>query len=88
MISSQAMAQFVVRNVDEDVKTALRRRAQRHGRSLEEEVREILRQTLASDQSRVGQLGSRIAGRFLGVGLTAPVAEQRGHLVRVPDLDA
>lgn len=81
------MAQFVVRNVDEDVKKALQSRARRHGRSLEEEVREILRKTLASDQSAVGRLGARIAARFQGIGLTTPVAEQRGHSVRVPDLD-
>ena len=37
------MAQILVRNIEQDVKTRLQRRAQRHGRSMEEEVREILR---------------------------------------------
>ncbi|MEO8480669.1 MAG: toxin-antitoxin system, partial [Acidobacteriota bacterium] len=60
----------------------------RHGRSLEEEVREILRKTLASDTPAVARLGARISARFRGVGLTTPVAEQRGHAVRAPDLDA
>jgi plasmid stability protein len=81
------VAQFVVRNVDEDVKKALRSRARRHGRSLEEEVREILRKTLAPDRSAVERLGARIAARFRGVGLATPVTEQRGHSVRVPDLN-
>lgn len=87
MISSRVMAQFVVRNVDEDVKVALRRRAARHGRSLEEEVREILRNALTSERSGVRSLGSRIAARFQDVGLTAPLAEQHGHAVRVPGFD-
>ena len=38
------MAQLVVRNLDDDVKAKLQRRARRHGRSTEEEVRELARQ--------------------------------------------
>ena len=38
------MAQLVVRNLPEDVKERLKRRAKRHGRSLEAEVRDILGQ--------------------------------------------
>lgn len=37
------MAQLVVRNLDESVKARLQSRAKAHGRSMEEEVREILR---------------------------------------------
>ena len=36
------MAQILVRNLDESTKTFLQRRAKRHGRSMEAEVREIL----------------------------------------------
>jgi plasmid stability protein len=36
------MAQFVVRHLEEDVKMRLKRRAERHGRSMEEEARHIL----------------------------------------------
>jgi plasmid stability protein len=36
------MAQLVVRNLNEDVKRRLKKRAHEHGRSLEGEVREIL----------------------------------------------
>ncbi len=39
------MAQLVVRNLPEDVKKRLQRRAEKHGRSLEAEVRAILAQT-------------------------------------------
>ena len=37
------MAQIVVRKLEESVKTRLQRRARRNGRSMEEEVRDILR---------------------------------------------
>ena len=37
------MAQFIVRNLEDDVKARLKRRAAHHGRSMEEEVRHILR---------------------------------------------
>ena len=37
------MAQFVVRDLEESVKESLKRRAKRHGRSMEDEVRHILR---------------------------------------------
>ena len=44
------MAQVLVRNLDDDVKTRLQQRARRHGRSMEEEIRDILRQALADDE--------------------------------------
>lgn len=47
------MAQLVVRNLDEDTKTRLKRRAEAHGRSLEGEVREILRAVTVGQLSRV-----------------------------------
>ncbi|MFN4165504.1 MAG: FitA-like ribbon-helix-helix domain-containing protein [Ferrovibrio sp.] len=43
------MASIVIRNIDDDLKARLRRRAGRHGRSMEEELREILRSALASE---------------------------------------
>ena len=40
------MATLTIRNVDDDLKASLRMRAARHGQSMEEEVRSILRQVL------------------------------------------
>ena len=37
------MAQLIVRNLEDAVKRKLKRRAARHGRSMEEEIRDILR---------------------------------------------
>lgn len=63
------MAQFVIRNLEEDVKRRLKRRAKRHGQSLEAEVRDILRHAVRAESSARGGLGSRIAVEFAGHGL-------------------
>ena len=46
------MAQLIVRNIDDDIVRALKRRAARHSRSAEAEHREILREVLARDEKR------------------------------------
>ena len=81
------MAQILVRQLDEDVKAALQRRAQAHGRSTEEEVREILREAVRPRGLARPALGSAIADRFRGLGLTEGVAELSGHPARGADLD-
>lgn len=82
-----AVAQFVVRDLEEEVKARLKRRAERNGRSMEDEIRHILRNA-AKDSSRpIAMLGSRIAERFSGRGLTAELPELRGHAARPADLD-
>ncbi len=62
------MAQLLVRNLDEDVKARLQRRARRHGRSTEAEVREILRNAVRDEAEDPRPLGSRIRARFAGIG--------------------
>jgi antitoxin FitA len=73
------MAQVIVRDLEEVVKARLKRRAARHGRSMEEEVRHILRDAVKTDARPVAKLGSRIAARFAKVGLTAELPELRGQ---------
>ena len=80
------MAQILVRQLDEDVKLALQRRARAHGRSTEEEVREILRDAVHGDSPAPVALGSTIAERFRGLGLTDDIAELRGHPARGAEL--
>ena len=58
------MAQFIVRNLEDDVKARLKRRAAHHRRSMEEEVRHILRDAVKEQNQRVAKLGSRIAATF------------------------
>ncbi len=76
------MAQLIVRNLEDDVKTKLQRRARRHGRSTEEEVRVILRDAVKGDFTARQGLGSRIAARFTGIGLDEDFPELRGYPAR------
>jgi antitoxin FitA len=73
------MAQLVVRNLEDEVKLRLQRRASRHGRSMEEEVRDILRDAVKEDDSAGRGLGTEIASLFTKTGLTADIPELRGH---------
>ncbi len=61
------MATLTIRDFDDELKAALRVRAARHGRSMESEVREILRHVLSepeSDRGATEGLGTRIAALF------------------------
>ncbi|HEX3824806.1 MAG TPA: toxin-antitoxin system [Mycobacteriales bacterium] len=82
------MAQLIVRQLDEDVKLALQRRAKAHDRSTEEEVREILRAAVHAGQPAPVKLGSVISGRFRGHGLREDIAELRGQTVQPAQFDA
>lgn len=75
------MAQLVVRNLEDTVKVRLRRRAERHGRSMEEEAREILRNAVCEDQAPSLGLGTEIALLFKNAGLKSEIPELRGHTI-------
>ena len=73
------MAQFVVRNIEGEVKARLQRRATRHGRSMEEEVRDILRNAVKMEDLSAGGLGTEISSLFVVVVRTwAPIGAQCG----------
>jgi antitoxin FitA len=74
------MAQLIVRDLEEAVKTRLKRRAARHGRSMEDEVRHILRDAVKEQNHDITKLGSRIAARFLKKGLTVDLPELHGPI--------
>jgi plasmid stability protein len=76
------LAQFIVRNLEDDVKARLKRRAARHKRSMEEEVRHILRDAVKEQNQHVAKLGSRIAARFAKAGLTKDLPELHGQVPR------
>jgi len=79
------MAQLVVRNLEDEVKARLRERAARHGRSMEEEVREILRDAATGDRpDGGGGLGTRIVARFSGQGLGFDLPPRPEWKMRVP----
>jgi antitoxin FitA len=81
------MAQLIVRNLEDDVKERLKERAHRHKMSLEELVRDILRDA-ARDKRPSGGLGSEIAARFKGIGFKkGEVQELRGYTIKPPNFD-
>jgi len=77
------MGQLLVRNIEDTVKAKLQRRAKRHGRSTEAEVRDILRNVVVSeDDTPVGGLGTEISSLFSKVGLNSDIPELRGHEIK------
>jgi antitoxin FitA len=73
------MAQVVVRDIEDDVKARLKQRASKHGRSMEEEVRQILREAVATYGQAPVKLGSVAAALFAGVGLTGELPRLRSR---------
>ena len=67
--------------LDPAVKESLHRRAQRHGRSMEEEAWLILAQAVAREEEHglcSPGLGSRLPALFSEAGLEEPIPEWRG----------
>ena len=65
------MATLTIRNLDEGTKAQLRIQAARHGRSMEEEARTILREAIKAKQPSAATkqgLGSRIQAHFAQFG--------------------
>lgn len=79
---------MLIRQLDDDVKDKLQRRARWHGRSTEEEVREILRNAVRDMNEAPIRLGSRIASRFEAIGLDSEIPELRGQPVSPAQFDA
>ncbi len=82
------MAQLVVRNLESAVKAGLQRRAKRNRRSMEAEVRDILRAAVDKEKHvATGGLGTEIAKIFAGRGLDRPIQELRGFTIEPPTFD-
>lgn len=82
------MSQLIVRRLEADVKLKLQRRARLHGRSTEEEVREILRAAVKNEGAAHPPLGSRVAARFSRLGLHEAIPELRGQPARPADFES
>ena len=61
------MASITIRNLDDAVKQRLRMRAAEHGRSMEEEARDILRRAVGRTAASAN-LGEAIHRRFAAIG--------------------
>jgi len=82
------VAQFVVRNIENQVKARLQRRARKNGRSMEEEARDILRSALVEAEFPAGGLGTEISSLFAKTGLTSDIPELRGHQIEAPSFES
>lgn len=72
------MASITIRNLEDDLKRRLRIRAAEHGRSMEEEAREILRHVVTEPK----------APRNLAAAIRARVASQGGVELDLPAREA
>jgi len=62
------VASITIRNLDESLKSRLRVQAAVHGRSMEDEVRDILRTALNREPAAQGNLAASIRARFAKIG--------------------
>ena len=62
------MSNIILQNFDDELKNLLQKRADRYGRSLEEEAKEILRAVLKETPLQPQNLATAIAQRFADFG--------------------
>jgi plasmid stability protein len=79
------MATLTIRQLDEKTKTRLTVRAAHHGRSMEEEAREILRSALTTASPVKGNLAETIHRRFAALGGLELELPRRDPIREVPD---
>jgi plasmid stability protein len=68
---------MTIRNLDDRVRTRLRVGAAEHGRSMEDEAREILASALAEESARAGNIYDAIRARFARLGGVELAAQDR-----------
>ena len=81
------MAALTIRGIDEQTHARLRVEAARHGRSMEAEVRAILKDRFAVPEPERG-LGTRIHQRFAAVGGVDLELPARNERPRAAEFDA
>jgi plasmid stability protein len=75
------MASILIRNIEDSVKEKLRLRAAEHGRSMEEEVREMIRLAVKDEPQSSKGLGTRLHKRFAQLGGVELETPPRGSLM-------
>jgi len=73
------MGELLVDEIEADVLEKLQERARCHGRSTKEEIRDILRNAVASESTAPVGMGTQLAEIFHGVGIEEEIAELRGY---------
>jgi plasmid stability protein len=81
------MASLTIRNFDDEFKSLLRQQAARHGCSMEQEARDILRQAVAVQPAGAG-FAQKIHQRFKGLKvLELPIPKRRAARLPVAAKD-
>ncbi len=81
------MASITIRKLDDALKARLRLRAARHGRSMEDEAREIMRRALAETDKGPTDLVASIRERFAALGGVELELPPREPIREPPDLE-
>ena len=79
------MTSITIRRLDDSLKARLRVRAARHGRSMEQEAREILRTELATERSAASNLADAIRGHIAPLGGIKLALPSREKIRRPPN---
>ena len=79
------MASMMIRNLDDGLKAKLRLQVASHNRSMEEEVRDILRNALSSPNLKTQNLAQSIRSRLEAIGGVDFELPQRGPIRDTPD---
>jgi plasmid stability protein len=80
------MAGITIRRLDDALKTRLRVQAARHGRSMEEEARELIKAGLTSEMPRGANLAEAIRRHIAPLGGVELAFPPREPVRRPPDL--
>lgn len=82
------MASITIRNLDEPLKARLRIQAATHGRSMEDEARDILRVALNRAPMPTANLAAAIRARFAPLGGVELTVAPRDPIREPPDFGA
>jgi plasmid stability protein len=81
------MASITIRNIEDTLKSRLRVQAAFHGRSMEDEARDILRSALNREPAPPGKLAASIRARFARLGGVELPAVPREPMREPPSFD-
>ncbi len=81
------MGSITIRNLDDSLKSRLRIQAAVHGRSMEDEARDILRSALSREPGRQRNLAAAIRARFAPLGGVELPAMPRDPMRAPPTFD-
>ena len=81
------MASITIRNMEDRLKAKLPVRAAHHGRSMEDEARDIIRTVLAEKKRRPDNIAEAIQRRFVALGGVDPQLPERELIPEPPRFD-